>query len=139
MSPLWVVLCVCVAAFTPLCNSSVLLHTCRVSILVNAMPWVQHKTMVSVHVLHAPLGVYRFAGMGSFSGWSSLSGSCTASSSWSLLFLSRLPSVPLAHWQQHTLPWEPTPTHQHTARELLPLQFPGIFPYQEPESEEKPR
>lgn len=59
-------------------------------------------------------------------------------SSWSLLFLSRLPSVPLTHWQQRTLPWEPTPTHQHTARELLSLQFPGIFLYQEPEREEKP-
>lgn len=58
-------------------------------------------------------------------------------SSWSLLLLSRLPSVPLAHWQQRTLPREPTPTHQLTARELLSSQFSGVFPCREPESEDK--
>lgn len=46
--------CVCVAAFMPQCNTSVLLHTCRVSIPVTAMLRVQHKAMVSVHVLCAP-------------------------------------------------------------------------------------
>lgn len=69
MCPLW----------KHLCDTSELLHTCRVSILVKAMRRGHHKTTASVHVLRAPQGAYRFAGMGSISGWSSPFGSCTAS------------------------------------------------------------